>query len=191
MADALDRVLACVEARRGDAVELLQELVRINSVNSAYDDGPGEREAATWIRRFFELRGIEVREQEVFPNRPNILVRLPGRDPSRRVVLEAHMDTVSVQGMTIPPFEPTIADGKLYGRGSCDTKAGLAAMMHAVASIQADGIQPPCEILLAAVQGIMNPPRLAELGLTPKAGFDAIITVILEGALSPQGRSNR
>lgn len=134
-----------------DLFDTLAALVRINSVNSAYDDGPGERGVATWIRRFFEQRGIEVREQEVFPNRPNVLVRLPGRDSSRRIVLEAHMDTVSVQGMTIPPFEPTIADGKLYGRGSCDTKAGLAAMMHAVASIHADGAQPPCDVLLAAV----------------------------------------
>ncbi|MGC1275137.1 MAG: M20 family metallopeptidase [Planctomycetaceae bacterium] len=134
-----------------DLVETLAALVRINSVNSAYEDGPGEREVASWIRRFFEQRGIEVREQEVFLNRPNVLAKLPGRDPSRTVVLEAHMDTVSIQGMTIPPFEPTIDDGKLYGRGSCDTKAGLAAMMHAVASIHADGLQPPCDVLLAAV----------------------------------------
>lgn len=47
------------------------------------------------------------------------------------------------------------------------------------------------EILLAAVQAIMNPPKMAELRLTPKTGFSAIITVILEGVISPQGRSER
>ena len=132
-------------------VQTLASLVRINSVNSFYDGGPGEREIAAWIRTFFAQRGIEVWEQEVFPGRPNVIARLPGRDASRRVILEAHTDTVSVQGMNIPPFEPRVENGKLSGRGSCDTKAGLAAMMHAVASLHEDGIQPPCEVWLAAV----------------------------------------
>ena len=131
-------------------VQTLASLIRINSVNSAYG-GPGEREIATWVRAFFEQRNIEVREQEVFPGRPNIIARLPGRDPHRRVILEAHMDTVTAQGMSIPPFEPRIEDGKMFGRGSCDTKAGLAAMLHAVASLREEGIQPPCEVWLAAV----------------------------------------
>ena len=132
-------------------LQTLADLVRINSVNSSYDGGPGEREIAGYVRRFFEQRGIEVWEEEVFPGRPNVIARLPGRDPGRRLVLEAHTDTVSVKGMTIPPFEPVIVDGKMYGRGSCDTKAGLATMMHAMASLKADGITPPCEVLLAAV----------------------------------------
>lgn len=131
-------------------LETLADLVRINSVNSSYEGGPGEGEIAAYVRRFFEQRGIEVWEQEVFPGRPNVLARLPGRDANRRIVLEAHTDTVSVKGMTIPPFEPVIRDGKMYGRGSCDTKAGLATMMHAVASLKEDGITPPCEVLLAA-----------------------------------------
>ena len=132
-------------------IQTLSDLVRINSVNSAYEGGPGEREIATWIKAFFDKRGIETREQEVFPGRPNVIARLPGRDPTRRVILEAHMDTVSVKGMTIPPFDPRVEDGKLYGRGSCDTKAGLAAMMYAVASLHEERIQPPCEVWLAAV----------------------------------------
>jgi len=130
--------------------ETLAALVRINSVNSAYVGGPGEREIATWIRAFFARRGIETREQEVFPNRPNVIARIPGRDPSRRVILEAHMDTASITGMTIPPFEPRIADGKLYGRGSCDTKGGLAAMMHAVAALAEQNQTPPCEVWFVA-----------------------------------------
>ena len=132
-------------------IQTLASLVGINSVNSSYDGGPGEREIAAWVRMFFEQRGIEVWEQEVFPGRPNVIARLPGRDASRRVILEAHTDTVSVLGMSIPPFEPRVEDGKMFGRGSCDTKAGLAAMMHAVASLHEDGIQPPCEVWLAAV----------------------------------------
>ncbi len=132
-------------------LQTLADLVRINSVNSSYEGGPGEKEAAAYVRSFFEQRGIEVWEQEVFPGRNNVIARIPGRDSSRRIVFEAHMDTVSIKGMTIDPFDPVIRDGKLHGRGSVDDKAGLAAMMHAVADIHASGEPPPCEIWLAAV----------------------------------------
>ena len=132
-------------------VKTLTELVRINSVNSSYEGGPGEREVATYVRRFFQMRGIETWEEEVFPGRPNVMARLPGRQQVRRLLLEAHTDTVSTKGMTIPPFDPIIMEGKLYGRGSCDTKAGLATMMHAMLSLKEDRITPPCEIVLAAV----------------------------------------
>ena len=132
-------------------LQTLASLIRINSVNPAYDGGPGEREVATWIRNFFTQRGVETWEQEVFPGRSNVIARLPGRNAGQRVILEAHMDTVSTLGMTIPPFEPRIEKGKMFGRGSCDTKAGLAAMMHAMASLHEEGLQPPCEVWLAAV----------------------------------------
>jgi len=79
-----------------------------------------------------------------------VIARLPGRKTGRRLVLEAHMDTASITGMTIPPFDPVIREGRLYGRGSCDTKAGLAGMMHAVASLHEAGITPECEVWMVA-----------------------------------------
>src|SRR6476646_11826653 len=112
----------------------LADLIRINSINPAYDDGRPESEIDSYIERFFAGRGIETWRQEVFPGRPNLIARLPGRNAGRRVVLEAHVDTASITGMTIPPFEPAIQDNRMYGRGSCDTKAGVAGMMHAIAS---------------------------------------------------------
>lgn len=133
-------------------LETLQHLVRINSVNSAYEGGPGEAEVANWIEAFFAQHGIATeRQSTVFPGRDNVLARLPGRDRSRTIVLEAHMDTVSITGMSIPPFDPVIREGKLYGRGSCDTKAGLAAMMHTLIELKQAGITPHCDVLLAAV----------------------------------------
>jgi len=132
-------------------LQTLADLVRINSINSSYEGGPGEAEVAAYVRRFYEQRGMEVWEQEVFPGRNNVIARVPGRDSSRRIVFEAHMDTVSIKGMTIDPFDPVVRDGKLYGRGSVDDKAGLVAMMHAVADIHASGEAPPCEVWMAAV----------------------------------------
>ncbi len=135
---------------KSTVIETLAALVRINSVNPNYEGGVDELELAENVEKFFSDRGIETWHQNVFPNRPNVMARVPGIDPNRRIVLEAHLDTVSVKGMTIDPWNPVIRDGKLYGRGACDTKGGMAAMMHAVASIAADGIAPPCELLFAA-----------------------------------------
>src|SRR5476651_913074 len=157
-------------------IQTLADLVRINSVNSFYEGGPGEREIATFVREFFEHRGIVAWEQPVLPGRPNVIARLPGRDPLRRVILEAHMDTASITGMTRPPFEAKVEDGRLYGRGACDTKGGLAAMMHAVAAVHETGIPPPCEIWLAATMdeefSFRGVAKLCE-GLTAQAALVA------------------
>jgi acetylornithine deacetylase len=129
----------------------LGDLVRINSVNPAYEGGVPESGLCRYVADFFHQRGIETWQQEVLPGRPNLIARLPGQNPRRRLLLEAHTDTASATGMTIPPFEPRMEKGRLYGRGSCDTKAGLAAMMHALAELKAAGQTPPCEVWLAAV----------------------------------------
>ncbi|MDB6117093.1 MAG: Acetylornithine deacetylase [Verrucomicrobiaceae bacterium] len=131
-------------------IETLASLVRLNSVNPAYGDGGTEENVVPFIRDFFARRGIETFTEEVFAGRHNIIARLPGKT-SRRIVLEAHMDTVSIKGMSIPPFDPVIKEGRMHGRGSVDDKAGLAAMMHAVASLKQEGITPPCEVWMAAV----------------------------------------
>jgi acetylornithine deacetylase len=132
-------------------IHTLAELVRIPSINPAYEGGVSEAGVVAWLGEFCRGRGIETWETEVFPGRPNLIARLPGRDPKRRIILEAHTDTVSVKGMTILPFDPVIEGNLLHGRGSCDTKAGLAAMLHAMASLKEEGIVPPCEVWLAAV----------------------------------------
>jgi acetylornithine deacetylase len=157
-------------------LQTLADLVRIPSVNPAYEGGVSEAGVVAWLREFCRGRGIETWETEVFPGRPNLVARLPGRDPNRRIVLEAHTDTVSVKGMTIPPFDPVIEGNRLYGRGSCDTKAGLAAMLHAMVSLKEEGFVPPCEVWLAATvdeeysyRGVL---KLCE-GLTARAAIVA------------------
>jgi len=130
-------------------IETLQELVRINSVNPAYEEGQPEAAIASAFARFCREHGIETWEQEVFPGRPNVIARIAGAQPDKRVVFEAHTDTVTATDMK-NPFDPVIREGRLYGRGACDNKGGLAAMMHALAQVQASGRKPPCEIWLAA-----------------------------------------
>jgi acetylornithine deacetylase/succinyl-diaminopimelate desuccinylase-like protein len=135
--------------------DTLAALVAIDSVNPAYptldgSPGPGEGAVAAWVERFLVARGIRTVVQPVLPGRANVVGIVPGRDPTRRVVLEAHMDTVSPAGMTIAPFAPQLVGSRLHGRGACDVKGGLAAMLHALADLAA-GPPPPAEVVLAAV----------------------------------------
>jgi len=163
-----------------DLTGTLARLISINSINPEWS-GPGEGEAGAFVREFLEKAGLEVWEDEVLPGRSNIIARLPGCDSSRAVLLEAHLDTVSVADMTIPPFDPVIKDGRLYGRGSCDTKAGLAAMMTALTSLHAGGETPPCDVYFAAVVDEENAFRgvlrlidwMRERGIHPEAAIVA------------------
>jgi acetylornithine deacetylase/succinyl-diaminopimelate desuccinylase family protein len=154
---------------RGELVALLQELVAIPSVNPAYPPGSGERGLGLYVQDFFGRVGLPCVTQEVFPGRDNVIARLDGSQAGRTLLFEAHMDTVSVAGMTIDPFEPKIEGGRLYGRGSCDTKAGLAAMMYALKRIAERGIAPEATILLAATvdeeHAFRGVARLVESGL--------------------------
>jgi acetylornithine deacetylase len=128
----------------------LCDLIGINSVNPAYAHGVPEAAIQQFIYNFFEQAGIPVETQEVSPGRPNVIAKLRGRNPERRLIFEAHVDTAGIGNMTIPPFEPSVSDGKVWGRGACDTKGGLAAMMHAVLNIKRSGVLPDCDVWLAA-----------------------------------------
>lgn len=133
-----------------DVTDTLAELVRIDSVNPEWG-GPGESNVASSIRRFFDRAGIETWENPTLPGRNNVMARLNGVDPNRRIVLEAHMDTVSAHQMAFPPFQPDIENGRMRGRGSCDVKGGLAAMMHAFVAVCQGQTTPPCDVIFAAV----------------------------------------
>jgi acetylornithine deacetylase/succinyl-diaminopimelate desuccinylase-like protein len=139
------------QTRLDPVLETLADLIGINSVNPNYDGGVPEEEMSRYVEEFFGRRGIETWRQSVFPQRDNVIARIPGRNSQRRIVFEAHMDTVSVAGMTIDPFQPVVRDGRMYGRGACDTKGGMAAMMHALASLAEKKITPPCDVWFAAV----------------------------------------
>ncbi|MDQ8154965.1 MAG: M20/M25/M40 family metallo-hydrolase, partial [Gemmatimonadota bacterium] len=78
----------------------------------------------------------------------NVVARI-GRPGGRTLMFNGHLDTVGVEGMTHAPFDPTIIDGKLFGRGSCDMKSGVAAMCAAAAHAADAGIDG--EIVIAAV----------------------------------------
>ncbi len=136
-------------APRGDAVALTCALVAVDSRNPRLaPDAVGEGECARTLAATLDAWGFRVALQESAPNRPNVVARI-GRPGGRTLMFNGHLDTVGVEGMTHSPFEPVIAEGKLFGRGSCDMKGGVAAMCAAAVHAADAGLDG--EIIVAAV----------------------------------------
>jgi acetylornithine deacetylase len=126
-----------------DPVSLLSDLVRIPSVNPMGRPVNGdiyyEHRLTAHLEGLFRFLGLPTERHTVAPLRDNIVARLDGDTSPERggkiIMLEAHQDTVPVEGMTIEPFTPRIEAGRMYGRGSCDIKGGMAAMIAALARL--------------------------------------------------------
>lgn len=119
-----------------EEVALTQQLVRINSTN------PGEFEykLADFIVYWLSKTGAEITRNQVKDGRCNIVARLKGKVSSPALVYICHMDTVPVgDGWDHEPLAAEIIDGKMYGRGTCDMKSGLASGMIAFRNIAAMG----------------------------------------------------
>lgn len=133
-----------------DAVALTSALVGIDSRNPSLVPGaPGEHACAHFLADVLSGWGFAVAIVDVAPGRSNVLARIgpTGRTP---LLLNGHLDVVGVDGMTHAPFSPEVRDGALYGRGSTDMKAGIAAMCVAAARAATRGALTS-EIIVTAV----------------------------------------
>ncbi len=138
-------------------VELAAELVRINSITpkaKSAMDCPGEVAIADWLTQYLQQNDFEVERQVVIADRPNLIARSRHFNSHRpTLALEAHMDTVDVQGMTIAPFGAEIRKGALWGRGSCDDKGTLAAMITAAILWHQLSPEPDLNVVVLATMG--------------------------------------
>jgi acetylornithine deacetylase len=123
--------------------KLLSDLVSINSINPDLVAGsPGEGEIAYYIADWLKLAGLEVELQESVTGRPNVVGIARGTGGGKTLLLNGHMDTVGVTGMT-DGHRPRIDRemGRLYGRGAYDMKSGLAACMLAIAEARKQNLR--------------------------------------------------
>lgn len=124
-------------------IRYLRDYVAIPSVNpmgrsDMPDSIAGERRYAEHLRG--QLRGLGL-DAEIFgdPERPSVIAQAVVHDPIDTLLIASHLDTVPVDHMEIDPFDPRIEDGRLYGRGSCDTKAGMATAIEALERVTRSG----------------------------------------------------
>jgi len=138
----------------GDAVSLTRELVRVDSRNPTLVAGaPGEARVARVLAEALSAWGFHVEVRDAAPGRPNVIARVGRREPgTRSLILNGHIDVVGVEGMSHPPWDASVREGRLYGRGSSDMKAGVAAMSAAAArAVSASGGTVDGEIIVTAV----------------------------------------
>ncbi len=119
-------------------VKFAQELIRIRSVYNPDKEGSNEEEVAHFVAERLKNMGWKVFVEEVMPGRPNVIAVLKGNQKGKTLLLEAHTDVVTEgdwADWNYPPFAAIIKEGKIYGRGACDTKGNLAAMVYAIKAI--------------------------------------------------------
>ena len=140
-----------VSIDRDFLVNTLSGLVRINSINpNISPDGPGELEISQFVAEIMGENHLEVHVQELAPSRFNVVGVRKGRKNGKKLLLNAHMDTVGTSN--VPELlTPTLKDGRLYGRGSQDMKGGLAAMLAAARWLEEAQIELDGDLILAAV----------------------------------------
>lgn len=163
----------------GDAISIARALVAIPSVNPVLEEsGSGEREIAEATRSWLAAWGFTARSEEVAPGRWNTIAELTGPAEGPTLLLNGHLDTVGVAGMTIDPFSAELVDGRMLGRGSCDMKGGDASLMSAAAALARDGL--PCGRLIVALTGDEEHASLGMQAVVAESGFRADAAIVCE-----------
>ena len=138
-----------------EAIQLLRDMIAIPSVNPmrAGSDLPVERELVDFVETTLRRAGIDCERQTVTEGRENVVAIIHasgGGDTGNGLMLNSHLDTVPVANMSIDPFDPIVRDGRVYGRGACDAKGSIAAMIAALVA-HANSPERPVPIVFAAM----------------------------------------
>ena len=162
--------------------QLLSDLVRIPSVNpmgragATRADGFFETDVTNYLETYLTAQGVTCHRVPVSPGRDNLFAYYEAPNPGKRLLFDAHQDTVPVEGMIVPPFRAHIEGGRLYGRGACDIKGGLAAMVLAFLRLVRERPKHSASVVLALTVDEeythMGSSAIAEL---PPEGIDLAI----------------
>jgi acetylornithine deacetylase len=131
----------------------LRDLVALPSVNPMGRPNPGpecfEHRVTDYLEQVFKDLRVPYERQAVAPQRANIVARYSAPGAKRALLLEVHQDTVPVDQMTIDPYGAKIENGKLFGRGACDVKGGMAAMLAAFSRLTREKPAGAMNVILA------------------------------------------
>ncbi len=182
-ADVAAVVLEEVDSRADETIALLQDLIRFPSENPrlAGIDAGAEADCQSYIEQTLRQIGLETDRWDVFPKRPDLVGRLPGRGNGRSLILNGHVDVAPGGDPAAWPYDPWAAeihDGNVWGRGACDMKGGIAAMIAATRAIQRLGLRLQGDLLLETVvdEEIGGPGTKQTL----ERGYTADAAIVLE-----------
>jgi len=136
------------DSLRAEATELLQELIRLDTVNP-----PGnETAAAELLRDYLAESGVESELYAKVPERANLVARIPGRGGGPSFLLLSHTDTVVADPAEwqVDPWSGELRDGEIWGRGALDMKGEVAASAVAIASLAREGFEPSGDLIFVA-----------------------------------------
>jgi acetylornithine deacetylase/succinyl-diaminopimelate desuccinylase-like protein len=137
-----------VSSLREEAVEVLRELIRVDTVNP-----PGnETRAAELLRSYLEDAGVECRLLAKVPERANLVARIPGSGRGPTLLLLSHTDTVLAdpREWSVDPWSGELRDGQVWGRGALDMKSQVAANAVAMATLVREAFEPAGDVVFAA-----------------------------------------
>ena len=152
----VSRVLDEVDAHADETVGLLRELIGVRSENPKLTGGPAGAEAECQALLGERLRGLGLTldQWEVYPGRPDLVGVLRGSGGGRSLILNGHVDVVPAgdpAGWPRDPWAGEVHDGKVWGRGACDMKGGLAAAVAAIAALRRAGVELRGDVLFESV----------------------------------------
>jgi len=133
-----------------ELVELCSDLI---SIPSHFQVPSQEREISIFVSDTLKTIGVEVEEQEVKNGRCNVIAKIQGNGNGRSLALNGHLDTVPPGENMRAPYTASLRNGRLYGRGSCDMKGAVAAMIHSLYLIKKHGLVLNGDLYLTAVVG--------------------------------------
>lgn len=132
-----------------DPADLLRRLIRFDTTNP-----PGnESECVKWVKSLCDDAGLETKVVAKATERPNLLVRAPGRGAAPPLLLQGHVDVVTTEGQSWrhDPFAAELVDGEIWGRGALDMKGGVAMMLGAILRLAASEEPPAGDVLLCVL----------------------------------------
>src|SRR6516165_5910628 len=142
-----------METTMTETTQLLRDLVALPSVNPMGRDLPQEiiyeHRVTAYLEEFFWSLGVPWERQPITDHRENIIARCEMPGAKRTILFEAHQDTVPIDHMTIEPFGAHIEGDRLYGRGACDIKGGMAAMLAAFARVVREKPRGAANLIMA------------------------------------------
>lgn len=190
-------VLATIDEMREEIIQLASNMVKIPSVNPNYDGVNkaevigGEKNVQLFLKPIFEGICDEVDMWEVEEHRPNLVGRMKGSgNGGKSLIFNGHIDVVppgpNSDWKFNDPFSGRVEDGRLYGRGACDMKGGIAAQIMAAKALKKLGVQLKGDLLLETVVGEETMDHELGVTATVERGYTADAAIVSEPSGPPQ-----